>query len=685
MGQKLKKKTDTDGKVVTVKENTSEYECYEDFTKPCDMYKFQNELNIQIADLGTLLVTSTTDSTKKRIDNTKKDNGYFEHITNTTIPYLVQYNESFYNFLRRVCYRSGEYLFYEKGAFYIGRGKLGEKSKNIEYKTEDETGLMGNAEVANPSGLTNNHFIEVKSWDYRKIKYELDKGEKDCFKDGINVDEGNLLDKYNDEMSTKEFEKNEEATSSAYNKMDSFNDNFNRILRAQTFALANTGISSYHFLQGIMALSMRIVVSATVYGTMWEGKDLEGTYTKIWNINDTNSWKESGTDFYNTIQKNILEAHKGALNLKFTNKIEDVYVGQEVKLTRDLLGMGKQYIVNEVSLTFENKTFGYGLRVVPAENKVPDLHEEIPLTVTSGPQAAVVTNSLDPENMGRVRVRYFWQKLNELKSGSSTSPLMRVTSPMKTGSRGFSFVPSEGDFVMVDYEYGNMEKPYIIGALPNNAINSECNTGDRWETKNGWMWNNDRDGGLHLSSSISSINGHTIKFNDPKKSAALGMSPMGPMLNAALGLVECNKATSNGWPAGGITMSDTLGTYSIDMSADKREISISSPMGEVKINSLLGISIEAPKGDISIRGMNINIEAGNNLTISSANAFKKGLRKRSGKSVADYANFGLPILAPIAKMAFDFDFLRKLLQVFWCPIQGTIELYTPGNILLNQC
>ena len=35
-------------------------------------------------------------------------------------PYLVQYNESYYDFLRRVAHRCGEFLYYREGKFYLG-------------------------------------------------------------------------------------------------------------------------------------------------------------------------------------------------------------------------------------------------------------------------------------------------------------------------------------------------------------------------------------------------------------------------------------------------------------------------------------------------------------------------------------------------------------------------------------
>lgn len=69
--------------------------------------------------------------------------------------------------------------------------------------------------------------------------------------------------------------------------------------------------------------------------------------------------------------------------------------------------------------------------------------------------------------------------------------------------------------------------------------------------------------------------------------------------------------------SGGIELTDTYGLYSISMSSDSRKINISSPFGSVGINAYTGITVTAPNGDIKIVGKNVDIVAGNNLTLTS--------------------------------------------------------------------
>jgi len=44
-------------------------------------------------------------------------------------------------------------------------------------------------------------------------------------------------------------------------------------------------------------------------------------------------------------------------------------------------------------------------------------------------------------------------------------------------------------------------------------------------------------------------------------------------------------------------------------------VKINSCWGNVEVNAFTGISINAPNGNISIKGKNVSIEAGNNLTL----------------------------------------------------------------------
>ena len=81
-------------------------------------------------------------------------------------------------------------------------------------------------------------------------------------------------------------------------------------------------------------------------------------------------------------------------------------------------------------------------------------------------QPAIVKDNNDPQGMGRVRVQFFWQKGDEL------SPWIRMIQPYAGNGKGFYFIPEIGEEVMVDFENGNAERPFVLGAHYNGAAKS---------------------------------------------------------------------------------------------------------------------------------------------------------------------------------------------------------------------
>jgi uncharacterized protein involved in type VI secretion and phage assembly len=74
---------------------------------------------------------------------------------------------------------------------------------------------------------------------------------------------------------------------------------------------------------------------------------------------------------------------------------------------------------------------------------------------------AVVTNNKDTENLGRVKVKYPWMGDNE------ESDWARFAAPMAGPGRGFFFLPEINDEVIVAFEHGDFNYPYVLGALWN--------------------------------------------------------------------------------------------------------------------------------------------------------------------------------------------------------------------------
>ena len=75
----------------------------------------------------------------------------------------------------------------------------------------------------------------------------------------------------------------------------------------------------------------------------------------------------------------------------------------------------------------------------------------------------VVTDNLDPTNIGRVKV-----KIPSL-SPDTTTNWARVVSPGGGPDRGIEFLPEVNDEVLIGFEMGDVRYPYVLGGLWNGV------------------------------------------------------------------------------------------------------------------------------------------------------------------------------------------------------------------------
>lgn len=108
---------------------------------------------------------------------------------------------------------------------------------------------------------------------------------------------------------------------------------------------------------------------------------------------------------------------------------------------------------------------------------------------------AKVMDTEDPNHLGRVRVQFDWQaQLDE----NMMTPWLRLSQPYAGGEKGFSFIPEIGEEVMIDFEGGNAERPYVKGTLFNGVEDPD----------GAWLPGNNQ------VKAIRTRNGHTIEIWD---------------------------------------------------------------------------------------------------------------------------------------------------------------------------
>ena len=93
------------------------------------------------------------------------------------------------------------------------------------------------------------------------------------------------------------------------------------------------------------------------------------------------------------------------------------------------------------------------------------LGNERPLNKIFGVVIGIVTDINDPQKLGRVKVKYPW--MPEYKNAELESSWARIAIAGGGKDRGIYFLPEINDEVLVAFERGDMNFPYIVGALWN--------------------------------------------------------------------------------------------------------------------------------------------------------------------------------------------------------------------------
>lgn len=150
-------------------------------------------------------------------------------------------------------------------------------------------------------------------------------------------------------------------------------------------------------------------------------------------------------------------------------------------------------------------------------NIIKDLHQDNKdsFNYITGVAIAIVTNNTDPENQGRVRVKYPWL------SDDNESDWVRISTFMAGKNFGSFFLPDVGNEVLVAFEHGDINSPYILGTLwngedipPSNNKNGKNNI-RQIRTRSGHSINfNDNSNDREEKITIESGSGHQIVVND---------------------------------------------------------------------------------------------------------------------------------------------------------------------------
>ncbi|MDY4552744.1 MAG: phage baseplate assembly protein V [Parabacteroides sp.] len=569
------------------------------------------------------------------------------------LPYSVQYNESFHNFLVRIANRNGEFLYWENGILRVGLPSLSKKPVQItKYESRSyENDLFDvDANTKPVHALITSHQTQKEDDPTVEMDKDLEFGENAML--------------YNSEVSNESY----------WATLHKDNYDTQADLWAEDFPMpfllyTATGYLNETCLMDIV-LGLAEEMATTAIENALKASKIKSKYEKLFNSGQEDNYDPT-KEYYSQFSSYVKDVKSVGKEFYHTIHLKENHMDQS-KMQISCVGtfyqirLGDSFYVDDKTETFvpiviegsvkmkDDKTYTDQLSytAIPVNNSdCYPIHSEQGWIRTSGPQTAYVMKTGDPFQLGRIRIRYLW---TAAKDGS---PWIRVSLPKASSESGIFFLPEEGDEILVNYENGNVERPYMVGGLHNSRTAPN-------------------DGGTNQT--ITSVNGHQIAFKDGSASDFLaGVSPAFSTFSKFIpGFKDATKFGSEGDGAklsGGITLCDPWGFYSISMSTNKRAIAIDCPLGKVGINAFTGISISAPNGNVKIEGKNVTISAGNKLTIQSGNNIqdlekKKGFLSMVGEALLDKGKDMLK------SYLCDLSLIRTILEVFLKPIDGTMRI-----------
>ena len=177
--------------------------------------------------------------------------------------------------------------------------------------------------------------------------------------------------------------------------------------------------------------------------------------------------------------------------------IVDNYMPDASTLEKSNVEQDEMLITELVHYFSADETYSNHFVGIPSACDYPPYSDSDIYPIAQSCRAKVKDNE-DPSNLGRVRVQFDWQV--QLDDNMMT-PWLRMAQPYAGGGKGFSFIPEIGEEVMVDFEGGNAERPYIKGTLYNGVGDPDS----------AWLPNNNSSNQVKA---IRTRNGHTIEIHD---------------------------------------------------------------------------------------------------------------------------------------------------------------------------
>ena len=636
--------------------------------KECNTYVGKKLSSILGSVLGNYKVPYETSSTLSydysgmqvlQVDASGSDSDDNKDKKEHKFPYLIQYNESFYDLLKRTTNRWGEFLYWENGTLTIGY----DDSKPIKVDTTKFTDIyyfdLDTVSLSLP---------EPGSYDYAAA-YDENVGNKPIKKDPYQV-YGKLLkfngqlDKYAFSVASRFFQNEDSVTAWAVGLL--VDDLYDMLAESKYVKSDNKDFKDNYF------------------DSNYDTEQYNDNEDKLNLYSEYGSKYDKDTSYYSEILGYETAAGKNAIRIKYDTTWPEMKLGDVITVKDDkfivveVLGVSPKelrILDNSKVLVYPSQTITFEI-VATAINKTDNKYYPATLPTghvrRSGPQVATIVDMDDPLKANRVRVVYDWQ--GENASESDYSPWLLYAAGSHGSPRAGRHL--NGTKVLVGFANDNIERPYVLGNIQeaDTFVELKDVSLETPGKRKFQMWD-------HVGGVQKFVSGTFA----PIVSTISDFSPTVDYLSLGDGGLQY---------AGGFCITDRLGLYNISGSTEEREVKISSAWGDVKVSAFTGISISAPNGDVKIKGKNVEISAGNNLTLTSG----KNVGYHTAWGKGEDPSFSTVLSDLVCKLIdkvgekvqlIDLSFIRDTLEVVFRPHEGSLTLKSNRYMKLetgsNEC
>lgn len=243
----------------------------------------------------------------------------------------------------------------------------------------------------------------------------------------------------------------------------------------------------------------------------------------------------------------------------------------------------------------------------------PDPDAEYRESKIYGVVVGVVTNNKDPDKLARVKVKFPWL------AEEDESDWARLATFMAGSDRGMYCVPEVGDEVLVMFEHGDINYPYVMGSVWNGKEKPHRNNED----------------GKNNIREFKSRSGHLFTFDDTKDDEKIIIQDKAGKRKLEISVKGKSILIENTEDKGTISLK-SKGDVSIESEAGK--VTIKSKEQMALSSSANTLSLESKKDMSAKSSAKLALSSKSNMTAASSAAFEatsKGKMKLASSASAD--------------------------------------------------